>query len=72
MRYYFDVTNGRQVLDRRGMDLPDEAAARIEAGNVADGLTSLQRGFGGRVAGGRVVVIDENGVEILAVSVPAS
>ena len=54
------------------MDLPDEAAARIEAGNVADGLTSLQRGFGGRVAGGRVVVIDENGVEILAVSVPAS
>jgi hypothetical protein len=46
------------------MDLPDEAAARVEAHNVADGLAVLQRGFGGRPAGGRVVVIDEDGVEI--------
>jgi hypothetical protein len=71
-QYFFDVINGHQVLDRRGLNLRDAAAASTEAHHVASSLALLQRGLGGRAAGGRVVVVDEHGDEILAVSVPSS
>jgi hypothetical protein len=54
------------VFDRRGLDLRDTAAASTEAHHVASSLALLQRGLGGRVAGGRVVVADERGIEVLA------
>ena len=70
-KYSFDVTDERRILNRCERDPPDPFAACTEARAMAGSLSKLQHGRGRWVAGGRVVVIDSDGIELLALSLPA-
>jgi len=70
-RYYFNLANGRRLLDKEGMELPDAAAARREATRYAVDLMR-HAGSGAPKACGNVVVTDERGDEVLTVTVAKS
>jgi len=42
MKYFFHVENGAHIRDPRSEEFPDDAAAMLEAGNVARELSKLQ------------------------------
>jgi hypothetical protein len=41
-RYYFSIANGRSFDDVDGLELPDSAAARVEAAGFARDLMRLE------------------------------
>jgi hypothetical protein len=41
-RYYFHIFDGEDVIDEEGMDLPDDAAARLVAVNSVRDLAAAQ------------------------------
>lgn len=69
-RYYFNIMDGRPVVDREGMDLPDAAAARKEATRYAIDRVRQRSEFSGWNAVENVVVTDEHGAEVLTVTFP--
>jgi len=71
-RYYFNRTDGRPVVDRQGIELPDAAAARREATKYAIDMARGQSGLSGWNEVGNVVVTDEHGAEVLTVTFPKS
>jgi Domain of unknown function (DUF6894) len=71
-RYYFNIMDGRPVVDREGMDLPDAAAARKEATRYAIDLVRRRSELRGRNEVENVVVTDERGAEVLTVTFPKS
>jgi hypothetical protein len=71
-RYYFNIMDGRPVVDRHGVDLPDAAAARKEATRYAIDLVRRRSGFAGWNEVENVVVTDEHGAEVLTVTFPKS
>jgi hypothetical protein len=71
-RYFFNLMNGRPVVDRQGIELPDAAAARREATKYAIDMVRGQSGLCGRSEVGNVVVTDERGAEVLTVTFPKS
>jgi hypothetical protein len=71
-RYYFNIMDGRPVVDREGIDLPDAAAARKEATRYAIDLVRRQSELRGWNEVGNVVVTDERGAEVLTVTFPKS
>lgn len=70
MRFYFHVGNERFVHDKDGIELPDVGAARLEALAYARSLANLEEGFLGRLRGGHVIVVDEEGIEVARVPLP--
>ncbi|HEV3396712.1 MAG TPA: hypothetical protein VG100_11265 [Xanthobacteraceae bacterium] len=71
-RYYFNIMDGRPVVDREGIDLPDAAAARKEATRYAIDLVRRQSELRGWNEVENVVVTDERGAEVLTVTFPKS
>jgi hypothetical protein len=71
-RYYFNIMNGRPLVDREGVELPDVAAARKEATRYAIDLVRGRSEFSGWKNVENVVVTDEHGVEVLTVTFPKS
>jgi uncharacterized protein DUF6894 len=71
-RYYFNIMDGRPMVDRQGMDLPDAAAARKEATRYAIDLVRRRAEFSGWNEVENVVVTDEHGAEVLTVTFPKS
>jgi uncharacterized protein DUF6894 len=71
-RYYFNIMNGRPLVDREGMELPDAAAARKEATRYAIDLARRRSEFSGWKEVENVVVTDEHGAEVLTVTFPKS
>jgi len=71
-RYYFNIMDGRPLVDREGMDLPDAAAARKEATRYAVDLVRRRDGLAGQNEVENVVVTDEHGAEVLTVTFPKS
>lgn len=70
MRFYFRVENGMVIRDRHGVDLPDPDAAQDHARTVALNLADLEQGFTGQSKGGQVIVINEDGHEVVRVPLP--
>lgn len=75
-RYFFQVTNGEQVLDPPnpdGVDLPGDAAARDQAAIIARDLKHAEDGPGDLPGdswdGWFVRIVDENAQEIDSVSI---
>jgi hypothetical protein len=71
-RYFFNRMDGRPVVDRQGIELPDAAAARREATKYAIDMVRGQSGLSGWNELGNVVVTDERGAEVLTVTFPKS
>jgi hypothetical protein len=71
-RCYFNIIDGRPVVDREGIDLPDAAAARKEATRYAIDLVRRQSELRGWNEVENVVVTDERGAEVLTVTFPKS
>jgi hypothetical protein len=71
-RYYFNIMNGRPMVDREGMDLPDAAAARREATRYAIDLVRRRAEISDWNEVENVVVTDERGAEVLTVTFPKS
>ena len=71
-RYYFNIMDGRPVVDREGRDLPDAAAARREATRFAVDLVRRRSELSSRSEVENVVVTDEHGAEVLTVTFPKS
>ena len=71
-RYYFNIMDGRPVVDRKGMDLPDAAAARKEATRYAIDRVRRRSEFSDWDEVENVVVTDEHGAEVLTVTFPKS
>ncbi len=69
-RYYFNIMDGRPVVDREGRDLPDAAAARREATRYAVDLVRRRADLSSRNEVENVVVTDEHGAEVLTVTFP--
>ena len=69
-RYYFNIMDGRPVVDREGRDLPDAAAARREATRYAVDLVRGRSELSSRSEVENVVVTDEHGAEVLTVTFP--
>lgn len=69
-RYYFNIMDGRPVVDREGRDLPDAAAARREATRYAVDLVRRRSELSSRSEVENVVVTDEHGAEVLTVTFP--
>jgi hypothetical protein len=61
-RYYFRLTNGKQVLDNhKGVDLPGDAAARTDAVTLARDLKHGAVMPGWEWTGWFVTIIDQQG-----------
>jgi len=71
-RYYFNIMDGRPVVDRHGVELPDAAAARKEATRYAIDLVRSRSGVAVGNEVENVVVTDEHGAEVLTVTFPKS
>jgi|HubBroStandDraft_6_1064221.scaffolds.fasta_scaffold420289_2 hypothetical protein len=71
-RYFFNVMNGRPLVDKDGIELPDAAAARREATKYAVDLVRKRAGLNAPDEVGNVVVTDERGAEVLTVTFPKS
>jgi len=69
-RYFFNIMDGRPVVDREGRDLPDAAAARREATRYAIDLVRRRSVSSSRSEVENVVVTDEHGAEVLTVTFP--
>jgi hypothetical protein len=64
-RYYFRLTNGKQVLNNHeGIDLPGDAAARTDAVALARDLKHGATMRGWDWTGWFVAIIDEHGHKI--------
>jgi hypothetical protein len=64
-RYYFRLTNGKQVLDNhKGVDLPGDAAARTDAVTLARDLKHGAVMPGWEWTGWFVMIIDQQGREV--------
>jgi hypothetical protein len=72
MPRYFNIMDGRPVVDRHGIELPDAAAARKEATRYAIDLVRRRSGFDGWNEVENVVVTDEHGAEVVTVTFPKS
>ena len=70
--FYFHLANGRKLLDPRGIDLPDQDAAKRHAERLAGGLTAVSREFGGisHLRDWHVQVTDERGKMLAQCEVP--
>ena len=63
-RYYFHLTDGKNVLNNHtGVDLPGNAAAREDAANLARDLRH-EKMPGWKWAGWFVKVVDEHGKKV--------
>jgi hypothetical protein len=71
-RYFFNVMDGRPLVDKDGIELPDAAAARREATKYAVDLARKRARLNARDEVGNVVVTDEHGAEVLTVTFPKS
>ena len=71
-RYFFNVMNGRPLVDKDGIELPDAAAARREATKYAVDLVRKRAGLNAPDEVGNVVVTDERGAKVLTVTFPKS
>ena len=70
-RYYFHLTNGEQVLDNhKGIDLPGNAAARIDAMALASDLKHGAAMPGWDWTGWFVAIIDQHGHKVDEVPIP--
>ena len=64
-RYYFHLTNGKQVLDNhKGINLPGDAAARNDAVELARGLKGGGALPGWDWTGWFVAIVDEQGRKV--------
>jgi hypothetical protein len=64
-RYYFHLTNGEQVLNNhQGIDLPGNAAARIDAVALARDLKHGATMQGWDWAGWFVAIVDQQGNKV--------
>jgi hypothetical protein len=64
-RYYFHLTNGKQVLDNhKGINLPGDAAARNDAVELARDLRGGAALPGRDWAGWFVAIVDEKGQKV--------
>jgi uncharacterized protein DUF6894 len=70
LRFYFHVGGGKFVQDRDGIELADVQAAKNEAVHYAFSLANLEEGFLGRLKGGAVIVVNEEGAEVTRVPLP--
>jgi hypothetical protein len=70
--YYFHLANGRKLLDPRGIEFPDQEAARRHAERLADGLTAVSREFGGiaHLRNWHIRVTDAQGKTLARCGVP--
>ena len=59
--YHFNITDGRKVFDPRGMELPNEDAARRYAAELAHSFAPLVRSAG---IGTFVEVVNESGTTV--------
>jgi hypothetical protein len=60
--YHFHVVKGRKKLDPNAIELPNDESAKRHGEHLADGLTTLSRGFGIRYLGDwHVAVTDAKG-----------
>jgi hypothetical protein len=67
-RYYFYLTNGiRTVIDADGLELENDQAMRLEAGEMISDLKKEAEITGADWKGWRVLVRDENGVEYFSI-----
>ncbi|HEV2955477.1 MAG TPA: hypothetical protein VGX95_05125 [Xanthobacteraceae bacterium] len=71
-RYFFNIMDGRPVVDRQGIELPDAAAARKEATRFAIDLARRRSPVTGHSDVENIVVTDEHGAEVLTVTFPKS
>ena len=72
-RYYFHLTNGRDVLsNHKGVDLPGDAAARTDAVALARDLKSGLAMQGGEWNGWFVAIVDEHGRKVDDVPIAAA
>jgi hypothetical protein len=69
-RFYFHVKNGFPVRDRNGVVLPDIDAAKAHAAGYAKDMANLELGLAGKMTPGQVVVMDDDGNEVLSVPLP--
>ena len=64
-RYYFHLTNGKNVLDNhQGIDLAGNAAARLDAVALADALRLGVKMPGWKWDGWLVAIMDQHGHKI--------
>jgi len=64
-RYYFHLTDGKQVLNNhQGIDLPGNAAARADAVALAGNLTSGAVMPGFNWTGWFVAIVDQHGHKV--------
>jgi hypothetical protein len=71
-RYYFHLTNGKQVLsNHKGIDLPGDAAARTDALELARELNHGGVMPGWDWAGWVVAIVDQHGHKIDEVPIGA-
>ncbi len=64
-QYFFDIKDGRRIVDPKGIDLQDISAATEYARQLAKQLALDD----GHKLGRRVVAIDEEGVEVASIPV---
>jgi hypothetical protein len=62
--YYFHVHNGEEHVDRQGIELPDEGAARREAVVAAAGMISDLGDGLWNIPEWKMHVVDQDGGEI--------
>jgi hypothetical protein len=63
--YHFHVVKGRKKLDPNAIELPNDESAKRHGEHLADGLTTLSRGFGIRYLGDwHVAVTDAKGKSV--------
>jgi hypothetical protein len=72
-RYYFRLTNGRDVLsNHKGVDLPGDAAARTDAVALARDLKGGVAMQGWEWNGWFVAIVDEHGRKVDDVPIAAA
>jgi uncharacterized protein DUF6894 len=70
-KFYFHLKARVPSEDIDGIELPDVAAAREEAMRFGRELMKVNQGMGGYGSSGDLVVISEDGTEILTMYLPA-
>jgi hypothetical protein len=68
--YHFHVTDGRRLLDPRGLDLPDAEAAARYGQQLAEGFASVVSAIDGSPLS-YVEIADEDGTLVTRVEIPS-
>jgi hypothetical protein len=64
MRFFFHLRDGENLPDLEGTDLPDAAAARVEAIRLSGAMLKDQASSGWDGTEWRLTVVDETGTAI--------